>query len=245
MAKIITSNTKLIVLKLMINKISPNKFKVKGPPKFAIHKRNQNEDIIGNRFKFALFNMILREWERSYIMFAHENMPEEQIPCANIIIILPRILQKFFDRILIIINAIWTTEEYAIITFISLFIKHTILKNDPPKREKIITNRIKFSFLINRINRIKPYPPNFNKTPAKIIEPPTGASTWAFGSHWWKKNIGNFTKNDISIIKIYKLYLFIKTIVLIKVIDKLKFKFIKIIINANRGKEAKRVYKSR
>ena len=32
-----------------------------------------------------------------------------------------------------------------------------------------------------------PYPPNFNNRPAKIIEPPTGASTWALGNHWWKK----------------------------------------------------------
>jgi len=129
---------------------------VKGPPKFAIHKRNQNEDIIGNKFNFALFNIILREWERSYIIFAQENIPEEQIPWANIIIILPRRLQKFLDKILIIINAIWTTEEYAIITFISLFIKHTILKSEPPNKEKIITNNIKFSFLMNKINRIKP-----------------------------------------------------------------------------------------
>jgi hypothetical protein len=27
--------------------------------------------------------------------------------------------------------------------------------------------------------RNKPYPPNLSKTPAKIIEPETGASTWA------------------------------------------------------------------
>ena len=99
------------------------------------------------------------------------------------IIILPKSLQKFLDKILIIINAICTTEEYAIITFISLFIKQTILKRDPPNREKIITNKIKFSFLMNKINRTKPYPPSFNKTPAKIIDPPTGASTWALGNH--------------------------------------------------------------
>jgi len=42
--------------------------------------------------------------------------------------------------------------------------------------------------------RINPYPPNFNKTPAKIIDPETGASTWALGSHKWKKYTGNFTK---------------------------------------------------
>ena len=35
-------------------------------------------------------------------------------------------------------------------------------------------------------NRNKPYPPNFSRTPAKIIEPATGASTWAFGNHKWR-----------------------------------------------------------
>jgi len=154
--KIINNKTKLIVDKLIINKISPNKFKVKGPPKFAIHKRNQNEVIIGNKFNFALFNIILREWERSYIILAQENIPEEQIPWANMMIILPKSLQKFLDKMLTIINAIWTTEEYAIITFISLFIKQTILKREPPNKENTIRNKTKFSFLINIINRINP-----------------------------------------------------------------------------------------
>jgi hypothetical protein len=42
--------------------------------------------------------------------------------------------------------------------------------------------------------RIKPYVPSFNNTPARIIEPATGASTWALGSHRWSENIGIFTK---------------------------------------------------
>lgn len=39
-----------------------------------------------------------------------------------------------------------------------------------------------------------PYPPSLSNTAAKIIDPLTGASTWAFGSHKWTKNIGSFTK---------------------------------------------------
>lgn len=35
---------------------------------------------------------------------------------------------------------------------------------------------------------------------AKIIDPATGASTWAFGSHKWTENSGSFTKNAIIII---------------------------------------------
>ena len=39
-----------------------------------------------------------------------------------------------------------------------------------------------------------PYLPNFNKIPAKTIEPATGASTWALGNQRWVKNIGVFTR---------------------------------------------------
>lgn len=31
--------------------------------------------------------------------------------------------------------------------------------------------------------RIMPYPPNFRRIAARIMEPAMGASTWAFGSH--------------------------------------------------------------
>ena len=44
------------------------------------------------------------------------------------------------------------------------------------------------------ISRISPYPPNFSKMAARIIDPATGASTWAFGSHKWNPYIGIFTK---------------------------------------------------
>lgn len=36
------------------------------------------------------------------------------------------------------------------------------------------------------VRRIIPYPPNFNRTAAKIIEPAIGASTWALGSQRWR-----------------------------------------------------------
>lgn len=40
-----------------------------------------------------------------------------------------------------------------------------------------------------------PYAPSLSKTPARIILPDTGASTWAFGSHRCVVNIGIFTRN--------------------------------------------------
>lgn len=42
--------------------------------------------------------------------------------------------------------------------------------------------------------RMIPYLPSFKRIPAKIIDPATGASTCAFGSHRWVKNSGIFTK---------------------------------------------------
>lgn len=44
------------------------------------------------------------------------------------------------------------------------------------------------------MTRINPYPPSFNKTAAKIMDPSKGASTWALGSQRWVKNIGSFTR---------------------------------------------------
>lgn len=57
-----------------------------------------------------------------------------------------------------------------------------------------------FSLLKIIIIRANPYPPNLSKIAARIIEPATGASTWAFGSHRWTENSGNFTKNAKIII---------------------------------------------
>ena len=42
-------------------------------------------------------------------------------------------------------------------------------------------------------------PPSFNKTPAKITEPKTRASTWALGSHKRTINMGILTKNAKTI----------------------------------------------
>ena len=47
------------------------------------------------------------------------------------------------------------------------------------------------------LTRKRPKPPSFRRTAARYIEPATGASTWALGSHMWTINIGNFTKNPV------------------------------------------------
>merc|ERR1712060_206655 len=88
-----------------------------------------------------------------------------------------------------------TTLEYTITTFKSLCRIQTILKIAPPIKANLIIIKDTLLQLINLFKRKRPYPPSFNKIPAKIIEPETGASTCALGNHKWKKKIGNFTKN--------------------------------------------------
>jgi hypothetical protein len=49
---------------------------------------------------------------------------------------------------------------------------------------------------INKVDiRSKPYPPSFKRIAARIIDPATGASTCALGSHRWVKKRGSFTIN--------------------------------------------------
>jgi len=169
-------------------------------------------------------------------------MPEEHSPCANIIIIAPLIPHEYNDNTPIIIKAICTTEEYAIITFISLIIRQTIPRTPPPNKEILIIDLKSKEELNNDPKRIIPYPPNFNKIPARIIDPPTGASTWALGSHWWTKNIGNLTKKAKTAKKVKEgiVYIILDE-TLKKNIDLEKFFISVIIIISNKGKEANKV----
>jgi len=91
---------------------------------------------------------------------------------------------------------IWATEENAIITFKSVCREQTKLVIAAPTIPSDIRIFIQMNFvmLINQTNFSTPYPPIFNRTPAKIMEPSTGASTCAFGSQTCKKNTGNLAK---------------------------------------------------
>ena len=81
-------------------------------------------------------------------------------------------------------NDMWATDENAIKTFISVEWQHTILINTNPHK-LILLRTIKISPVpaINSFILIKPNPPSFKRIAAKNIEPITGASTWALGSH--------------------------------------------------------------
>jgi len=156
---------------------------------------NQRIAIAGEIFNIPLFWAKFRECVRSYIIFADENIPDEQIPWATIIIRAPLTPQEETEMMPKMIKAMWTTEEYAIITLRSLNLTQTALSRPPPTSEIINTFDNTLTGAKNILIRIIPYPPNLRRTPARIMEPPTGASTWALGSQWWTKNIGNFTKN--------------------------------------------------
>lgn len=67
--------------------------------------------------------------------------------------------------------------------------RSTWRKHDNPDRILLIIpkeyNVVKDLFIIrkNEVSiRIIPYPPNFNRIPARIIDPAIGASTWALGN---------------------------------------------------------------
>jgi len=78
--------------------------------------------------------------------------------------------------------------------------------------------------------------------PARIIDPPTGASTCALGSHWWTKYIGNFTKKAVAAkaVKVGILYKWF-TLNIKKYIDLQQFFWMIIIMVKSKGKEAKSV----
>jgi len=224
--------------KFKIRITSPKRLYVKGPPKLATIKINQK--ILNN---LLLFNnpelkKNLREWLRSYIIFAPANIPEEHTPCANIIIITPSSPHLVSLKTPAITRAIWTTEEYAITTFISLCTTQRILKTPPPINLNENNWHISILILVILIRRKIPYPPNFNKTPAKIIEPETGASTCALGNHKCTTYIGNFTRNANTLINHKNFGVSALKIILILMVS-LQLTFNKIEIS--KGSDAKRV----
>jgi len=79
----------------------------------------------------------------------------------------------------------WPTEEKAIIFFKSVKNKHVAPTINIPQRLTKINLLVDFTSVKNAANRNRPIPPSFNRIPARIIDPYTGASTWAKGSQRW------------------------------------------------------------
>src|SRR6266566_4821565 len=98
-------------------------------------------------------------------------------------------------------NPMWLTLENATIRFRSSWARHTIA----PYRIEITPARARSQYMsiaacgiIWTLNRISPYPPSFRRTPAKMTEPPVGASTWASGSHVCNGHVGSFVPKAMS-----------------------------------------------
>jgi len=74
--------------------------------------------------------------------------------------------------------------------------RHKTLTDNPPTILKLIN---KFTLSINKKGENVRIPklPNFNKIAARIIDPKTGASTWALGSHRWTLYMGSLTKKAV------------------------------------------------
>lgn len=90
--------------------------------------------------------------------------------------------------------------------------------------------------------RRRPYLPNLSRIPAKAIDPATGASTWALGSHRWVPYIGILAmKADISMIHINLGYSGKKFMLRENIFTELIFELISI-IPIRRGREAVIVY---
>lgn len=72
----------------------------------------------------------------------------------------------------------------------------------PPMRETLISRGL--VIFVIRMNleesRKSPYLPNFKSTPARTIDPATGASTWALGSHRCVRYKGVFTRKAAIVI---------------------------------------------
>lgn len=60
---------------------------------------------------------------------------------------------------------------------------------------RLVIDRLMGGFI--DVMRINPYLPSFRRMPARIMDPATGASTWALGSHKCKVYRGIFTINAI------------------------------------------------
>ena len=107
------------------------------------------------------------------------NNAEDLNPCATIIAIAPII--PHFVEVMVPpnINPICPTDEYAINDFRSVCRMQINLVNIAPTIEILRINAWIFFGIYGNINlmRSSPYPPNFSKMAARIIEPATGAST--------------------------------------------------------------------
>ena len=95
-------------------------------------------------------------------------------------------------------SPIWPTEEYAIRDFKSGCRRQMKLVATAPQAATGASQNARLVLSIGgnfSLIRRRPYEPSFRRIPAKIIDPATGASTCAFGSHRCVMYRGSLTRN--------------------------------------------------
>ena len=186
----------------IIKKISLIKLILGGAAMFAQQNKNHHNDNIGRTVRNPFVNMILRVWVRLYLMFAIQKSADDLNPWAIIIDSLACSPSLEFVSIPATISPMCPTDEYAIIDFMSDCRKQIIDVTTPPTiaTAMIGLTNVLFIYLNIIIIRAIPYPPSLSKMAARIIDPATGASTCAFGSHRCTENSGSFTINAVIII---------------------------------------------
>lgn len=169
----------------MIKKISLIKLILGGAAMFAQENMNHQNDNVGIIVSIPLVSITLRVDVILQLIFAIQNSADDLNPWAIIIDSLATIPSFELVNIPATINPICPTDEYAIIDFISDCRKQIIEVITPPTIATEIIGFISSLFMCLKIIiiRASPYPPSFSRMAARIIDPATGASTWAFGSH--------------------------------------------------------------
>jgi len=169
----------------VIRKISLIKLILGGAAMFAQQNMNHHIDNIGMVVRNPFVSIILRVDVIPYLMFAMQNSADDLSPWAIIMASLACNPSFEFVNIPATINPMCPTDEYAIMDFMSDCRRQIIDVITPPTIaiDIIGFSNVLFIYLNIMIIRAIPYPPSFSRIAAKIIDPATGASTCAFGSH--------------------------------------------------------------
>jgi len=166
-----------------------------GVPILAMVATSQHILMCGDIESAPLLRRMLRVPLLIYMTYLIKNIIDELNAWVSITKNPSQIDSLSPKEIIIITKLMWDTDENAITDFRSVVFKHVIPTRTEPITLTAMQTNFHEVFWANWENRINPAPPSFNRMPAKIMEPNTGASTWAKGSHKCTPYIGSFTKN--------------------------------------------------
>lgn len=169
----------------MSRRISLKRLMVGGAAMLVMERRNHHRAMNGEIMASPLEMYRLRVLVVSYVMFAMANRAEEDRPWAIIMKIAPYIPRGELDMAPATSSPMCPTEEYAIRAFRSVWRRQIMEDRTAPQREILINREEVVVEGVGSMDlaRKRPYPPSFRRIAARIMDPATGASTWALGSH--------------------------------------------------------------